>query len=208
MRLVTSSTTISTLLLVLPAPVSGQNLFTQLLNSILSPIVDGVCDTTQTQLGLGDNVDCACDAELKGLFKGVEGAVSCTLPEPRCLLPPSLYCATGDIDINVSGGLFSNTAIAADIKGCFQVDSGLPFGIANINDICFTFVPKGLRLQSCTATIGDVQCDSCEICDSGVDFKFDCSNVDILPGSLRLPGPKISTCLGLSLIPTNSTSRL
>ena len=172
----------------------------------MQPIVQGVCDTTQSELGLDDSLDCTCNAVSLGLFQGVDGTISCTLPEPRCLLPPSLYCAEGAIDIAIGGGLFSQTAIEADINACFQVDSGLPGGIASIDDICFNFVPDGLRLESCTASIGAVECQDCTICDSGVDFTFDCSNVDILPGTFSLPGPKITTCIGLSLIPSNATS--
>ena len=207
MRISTSiAASASALLFVLPSSVVGQSsLFSQLLNAVLQPFVQGVCETTQTELGLDGTVDCTCDATSRGLFQGIDGTVSCTLPEPRCLLPPSLYCADGEIDISVAGGLFTQTAIEADINACFQVDSGLPGGVASIDDICFNFVPSGLQLDSCTATIGSVDCQSCTICESGVDFTFDCSNIDILPGAFRLPGPKITTCLGLSLIPTNST---
>jgi hypothetical protein len=197
----------SALLFDQPSSVLGQSgLFTQLLNAFLQPVVQGVCATTQTELGLDGTLDCTCNATSLGLFKGVDGTITCSLPEPRCFLPPNLYCADGTIDVTVAGGLFTQTAIEADITGCFQVDSGLPGGIASIDDICFNFVPSGLSLQSCTATIGGVACQACTICDSGIDFTFDCSNIDILPGALRLPGPKITTCLGLSLIPTNTTA--
>lgn len=208
MRIITSTLALaSALLLLLPTSVVGQgNLLNQLLNAILKPLVQGVCETTQTELGLDDTLDCTCNAVSRGLFQGVDGNITCVLPEPRCLLPPNLYCADGEIDITVGGGLFTQTAIEADITGCFQVDSGLPGGIASIDDICFNFVPNGLRLDSCTASIGETECQECTICESGIDFTFDCSNVDILPGAFRLPGPKISTCIGLSLIPSNSTS--
>ena len=209
MRITASTATASAIILALPSVVKGQStgsLFNQLLNAFLQPVTQGVCETTQTELGLDGTLDCTCNTTFLGLFKGIDGSIRCTLPEPRCLLPPSLYCADGNIDISVSGGLFTQTAIEADITGCFQVDSGLPGGIASIDDICFSFVPSGLQLESCTASIGGTECESCTICESGIDFTFDCSNIDILPGALRLPGPKITTCLGLSLIPTNSTS--
>lgn len=207
MRISVSTAITSAIILALPAVVKGQSsLFNQLLNAFLQPVAQGVCDTTQTELGLDGTLDCTCDAKFLGLFLGVDGTVSCTLPEPRCFVPPSLYCADGSVEISVAGGIFTQTAIEADITGCFQVDSGLPGGVASIDDICFNFVPNGLQLESCTATIGGTECQSCTICDSGIDFTFDCSNIDVLPGAFRLPGPKITTCLGLSLIPSNATS--
>jgi hypothetical protein len=201
------STFTAFLILLLPTLVVGQSgLFNQLLNAFLQPVVQGVCATTQTELGLDGTLDCTCNAQSLGLFRGVDGNITCTLPEPRCFVPPSLYCADGTIDVSVSGGIFTQTAIETDITGCFQVDSGFPGGIASIDDICFNFVPNGLSLETCTASVGGAECQNCTICDSGIDFTFDCSNIDILPGVLRLPGPKVTTCLGLSLIPSNVTS--
>jgi hypothetical protein len=190
------------LLVIGPTPASGQSLLTQILNAIFGPIVERVCDTVQTELGLNETVDCSCEAESIGLFKGVKATLSCTLAESQCLFPPDLYCANGEIDINVSGGLFSNTAIESDFTGCFKVDSGLPSGIASIEKVCISFVPDGLKLKSCTTSIGGEDCNSCEICNSGIAFKFDCSNTDILSGAGRIPGPKITTCLGVSLART------
>ena len=198
--------TASALLFVLPTTVVGQDdIFTRLLNALLQPVVGRVCDTAQTELGLDGIVDCTCNATSRGFFRGVDGTVSCTLPEPRCLLPPSLFCADGVIEVSVGGGLFSQTALTSDITGCFQVNGGLPEDLASIEEICFNFVPSGFMLESCSATIGGVDCLSCTICESGRDFIFDCSNIDILPGPFRLQGPRSTTCIDLSLVPSNST---
>jgi hypothetical protein len=193
--------------------VVGQSLFNQLLtailNQLLGPVTQTACDTTQESLGIDDTIDCTCDVSLRGIFQGFDGSMTCTLAEERCLIPPSLYCATGELGIDIGGGLFSNTDIESNIDACFQVDSGLPGGLLSIEDICFSFVPDGLSLESCTASIGSTQCTNCTICESGVDFKFDCTNVVLIPGILGSPpllrAPKIDTCLGLSLIPTNTT---
>jgi hypothetical protein len=47
---------------------------------------------------------------------------------------------------------------------------------------------------------GRETCTSCDICDNGIDFKYDCSNVnytyaaDTLTTSSFRPGPKVETC--------------
>ena len=211
MKFITSiAATFSSLLLVQPTLVEGQSgfsgLFTQLLNAFARPVLQEVCDLTLAELGLDTAIDCTCNATYRGLFLGADGSIGCTLSEPRCLIPPDTYCATGEVNVTAGGGLFTDTAIESDISACFEVDSGLPGGIASIEDLCFVFVPSGLSLASCNASIGGVECDSCTICDSGVDFTFDCSNIDLLPGVFTFPGPKISNCIGLSLIPSGTAT--
>jgi hypothetical protein len=77
-------------------------------------------------------------------------------------------------------------------------------------EICFKFVPDGLELSSYSVSVGATPCTSCEICASGVSFKFNCSNVDLAPqvNAFFVPGPEIASCIGLSLIATNKTARV
>lgn len=53
-----------------------------------------------------------------------------------------------------------------------------------------------LAFDSCTIELDGVQCDECEICESGIGATFDCSNVNIF-GFLN--GPDINTCVGLGI---------
>jgi hypothetical protein len=176
-----------------------------LFNVLFRPFIQSACDLATSTLGIDSTLDCSCDVRYKGPFQGFSGDVGCILDPPRCLVPPDLYCATGSIDAGVEAGLFSGTDFGTDIEACFDVKSGLPKDVLSIPDICFKFVPDGLKLSSCTVSVGTAQCTSCEICASGVDFKFDCSNVDLVPESdlIFVPGPAITSCIGLSLIPTN-----
>jgi hypothetical protein len=200
---------LTTWILILPISVVEAQFFASLFNQLFRPLFQNICDAGLTALGIDGTLDCSCVLEFKGLFQGFDGMAGCTLDEPRCLVPPSLYCATGSIDIGVEGGFFTGTELTSDISACFEVQSGLPGGILSLDNICFTFIPDGLRLASCTVAIGEVECESCSICDSGIDFKFDCSNIDLLPSPLlKVPGPKFESCLGLSLIPTNTKNRL
>jgi hypothetical protein len=191
-------------------PTTEAQVLVSLFDLLFRPFIQSACNIATSTLGLDSTFDCSCDVRFKGLFQGFSGDVGCELDPPRCLVPPNLYCATGSIDLGVEAGVFFGTDFSTDIEACFDVKSGLPNNVASVPNICFKFVPDGLKLTSCTVSVGDTPCTSCEICDSGVDFKFDCSNVDLVPESnlIFVPGPTIASCIGLSLIPTNTSSRV
>jgi hypothetical protein len=210
MNLLTPKTLLlASLCVVFPNEAQGQ-LLRDFFNSLFSPLIQRGCRVVETALGLGSNssVACLCDLTFAGLFQGFDGELQCSSTTPRCLVG-NLYCATGNIDVGVQGGLFTGSAIDSNATACFNVKSGLPSGVLSVDDICLSFKAKGLKLTNCTAVLGAQQCKSCTICASGVDFKFDCSNVDLAPGPLFVvPGPKLDNCFGLSLVPKNATARL
>jgi hypothetical protein len=171
------------------------------INLLFRPLIQGACDDVQDALGLGAVFDCRCDASYKGLFQGISGMVGCALTGPaRCLVPPNLYCATGDVDATVKASLFSNAGVTSDVTASFKVLSGLPQNVTSF-DINFNFMSNGLKFSDCDVAILNTTCNDCTICASGLDFKFNCSNVDLLPNSPlpSVPGPVVD-CIGLSLV--------
>jgi hypothetical protein len=191
-------------------PTAEAQLLSSLFNLLFRPFIQSACDLATSSLGIDSTLDCGCDVLYKGLFQGFSGDVVCSLANPRCLVPPNLYCATGSIDASLEGRIFGNTGLNSNIDACFDVKSGLPNDVLSVPDICFSFVPKGLKLASCSVSVGTTPCNSCEICASGVDFKFNCSNVDLVPDTniIFVPGPAFDSCIGLSLIPRNISSRV
>ena len=155
-------------------------------------------------------MDCDCDLSYQGIFRGFKGEVACKT-KSQCFVPPSSFCATGDIEFDLAAGLFVETGLDSNITACFNVTDGFPNFLGTFleldNLFCFQFKPKGLKLDECSVKIGEKDCNSCVVCDSDVDFKFDCSNIDLESknGNVTILGPNITTCIGLSAIPTNST---
>jgi hypothetical protein len=177
-------------------------------NLLFRPLIQSTCDDVQDALGLGAVFDCECDVSYQGLFQGVSGMVDCGLTgPPRCLVPPDLYCANGDVEADVKASLFSNAGLTSDVTANFNVSSGLPQDVGSFV-ISFDFVANGLKFTECGVTIGNTTCNSCKICDP-VAFKFNCTNVNLWPNnSTFVPGPAVDTCIGLSLgNPTNTTRR-
>jgi hypothetical protein len=171
-------------------------------NLLFRPLIQSTCDDVQDALGLGAVFDCECDVSYQGLFQGVSGMVDCGLTgPPRCLVPPDLYCANGDVEADVKASLFSNAGVTSNVTANFKVTSGLPQNVTSF-DISFNFTANGLEFSDCDVAIGNTTCTSCDICfPSGIDFKFNCSNVDLLPNSPLpfVPGPEVG-CIGLSLL--------
>lgn len=189
---------------------SNAQILSGLFNRLLGRYVGPACDLAQSTLGLEDSFTCECDLDYAGLFRGLTGGVACTTTEERCLVPPDSFCAAGTIDFELAAGLFVDTGFNSNITACFDVESGFPDGLVELdNNICFEFATKGLAFDACTVTIGTATCKECTICPTGVDFKFDCSNVDLESKSaeITINGPAITDCIGLSAIPvpTNIT---
>jgi hypothetical protein len=180
-----------------------------LFDALLSPLVGPACDLAQEQLGLQNTATCDCSLDYQGIFRGFLGEVNCKTTQQRCLVQPDLFCADGTIKFELAAGLFVDTGLNSNVTACFNVKSGFPDGIVSLADeLCFEFATKGLALDACTVTIGTSTCQECTICESGVDFKFNCTNVDLETANndITIAGPAISTCLGLSAIPTNVTA--
>jgi hypothetical protein len=112
-----------------------------------------------------------------------------------------------------AGLVRGSKGLSSSATACLQFTTGFPPPLTNLtgfDTFCVTGVPgPGFKLKSCSVKIGTTQCESCTVCSSGVDIKFNCTNVDVggaVPGFV--PGPDVQTCVGLSLIPTNSASRM
>jgi hypothetical protein len=172
-------------------------------NLLFRPLIQSACDDVQDTLGLGSLFECDCDVS----YKGVSGMVGCALTQPRCLVAPNMFCDTGDVDATVEASLFSNAGLTSDVTASFKVLSGLPQDVASF-DINLKFLANGLKFTGCVA-IGNSICIGYSIFPFGIDFKFNCTNVDLLPNSpIFVPGPAVDTCIGLSLgNPTNTTRR-
>ena len=207
--------TTSTLLFIVTIasiPTPSEAVFKFLFNTLLRPLVGPACDLAQEALGLEGTANCDCDLSYQGIFRGFKGEVVCDTDIPQCFLPPDLFCATAELKFQLAAGLFVDTGLNSNISACFDVKSGFPdltVPIADFdNEFCFQFSPKGLELDKCSVQISSKACTSCEICESGVDFKFNCSNIDLEKKSevITVPGPEITKCIGLSAIPTNFTA--
>ena len=203
--------TTSTLLFIVTIasiPTPSEAVFKFLFNTLLRPLVGPACDLAQEAIGLEGTATCDCDLSYEGIFRGFSGDVGCKTTQRRCLVPPNLFCADGTIDFELSAGLFVDTGLNSNVTACFTVESGFPDGIVELdNNICFEFATKGLAFDACTVTIGSGVCQECKICETGVDFKFNCSNIDLETAStsIKIDGPAIANCIGLSAIPTNFT---
>lgn len=148
--------------------------------------------------------DCECDLSYQGIFRGFTGGVDCVTTKDQCLQPPGEFCASGNITFDLAAGLFIETGLKSNITACFDVDeetSPIPVP-GGIGAICAKFSTAGLALDKCSITIGTESCGNCTVCQSGTDFKFDCSNIDLEKNSaiVTIPGPKTETCIGLSAV--------
>jgi hypothetical protein len=204
----------STFLLALVVPTCnafGLTLLNALLDPLLDAIANAACVAGQQALGLDNVTTCECDGQLVG--GSITAELDCKLKNDICLVNGTLFCGQTTVSADIGAGIFSGTGLSASATACFNVTSGFPPPLTNLtgfNSICITAVPgTDFKLKSCSVDIGTTMCASCTVCDSGTDIKFNCSNVDVggaLPGVVQ--GPVLNTCVGLSLIPTSSTTRM
>lgn len=169
-----------------------------LFNLLFRPFIQNACTAGTEALGL-DGLTCQCDVEFIGLFQGVEGDVSCGVPS-TCFGDPSV-CATGNVEASLAASLFSGVGLDGDVSGCLNVTTINGTTVPSSPGICLTFTADGLALDGCTATVNSSPCTSCDVCSGGTSFKFNCSNVNLLPpdGVPDLYLPAVTTCLGLDL---------
>lgn len=72
-------------------------------------------------------------------------------------------------------------------------------GLTKIPELCISATPKPnslLKFDTCTATLGGTVCNSCQVCESGLDATFDCSNANFL---FNIP-LVVKECVGLGVL--------
>jgi hypothetical protein len=195
-----------TALLQVVVPVQGQSLLEVLLAPFLNLAASSTCSTIQ-DIFFNNSLsalECECEASFT-LVDGIEVGVLCGNAKEVCLLQNS-FCGTStfSVDYGIRTGLGSGEA-------CLKFDTltpGLPpalVNLINIPELCIKgTADRGLRFGSCSVTVGGTECQECTVCSSGLDVTFDCSNVNLNPigsGALKIPGPKVTQCLGIGLVP-------
>jgi len=177
-------------------------------------LLDGICtellDATIGGVGaalLGETFACTCDIELlpPAIF------ASCGTGLPVCFVPPDIVCgkpllefgidlfAILDGEFPLTGQVCYNDLVifgALDLSQlplCIGVDAGLfeIFGIGE--DGVNVTIPEGALNDACTATVGDDECTSCEVCSGGL-ISFNCT---------EFHPELIATCADLGVIPTS-----
>ena len=166
-------------------------------------LAQSACDYGLTALGLKTSTTCTCTGAISAA-QGVTASLYCTLVTPICLIPP-YFGGSVSLDWKIQDKPLKGAAgrIPGSITECITITSGLPitldkFGVPN--KLCVKATPSAfaVKLESCSATLGNTQCSSCTVCSSGFAITFDCSNVDLtgsLPGNFSLPAVK--KCLNL-----------
>jgi hypothetical protein len=188
------------------------NLFNDIFNPILDVLARSTCQYVQSTAINGDEalteyVNCDCSAT----FNRVNGMVVnafCALTEAICLDPTEkIFCGTTNIE-----AVFRRKTNQLGTTACLEIDTGLSIEIdgeqPQIPEICLTAQSTVLaqrsvfRIDTCTLRIASRRCQSCTICDSGKDVKFDCSNIQLnsLFGDEPIPGPVLDTCVGIGFI--------
>jgi hypothetical protein len=100
----------------------------------------------------------------------VVGGRACSVPELYGRIDPRLFPG--------SGSLLYYELCYANV-----VVLDRPLAVTQLRPFCINIGREGRRFQpssgeNCTAGIGDVQCNSCELCDDGFGVNFNCSNID------------------------------
>lgn len=193
--------------------------FSNLFSDIFNPFIDGVarstCQYVQSTAINGDEalteyINCDCTAS----FNRANGMVVhafCALTEAICLDPTEkIFCGTTNIEAD-----FRRKTNKLGTTACLEIDTGLSIEIdgeqPQIPEICLTAQSTVLaqrsvfRIDTCTIRIASRRCQSCTICDTGKDLKFDCSNIQLNPlfGNEAIPGPVLDTCVGIGFIFSN-----
>ena len=138
------------------------------------------CDDGLTRLGL-QNSNCGCIADVES-WPSIKGVAGCS---------SGVFCIQGDLcgDARFSMTFKSGGALdtSEELYSYFATSS------PSIYEIRIIAQPQDSeRFGSCSATIDSTNsCQSCSICEDGITFSFDCSNVNVDGGA----GPVVSNCL-------------
>ena len=191
------------------------NLFSDILNPFVDVLARSTCQYLQSTAinrdeALIDYINCDCSASFTRTNGMVVNAF-CALNEAICLDPTErIFCGTTNIEAD-----FQRKTNKLKTTACLETDTGLSIEIdgqsPQIPEICLSAQSTVLaqrsvfRIDTCTIRIASRKCQSCTICDSGKDLKFDCSNIqlDTLIGNTAIPGPVLNTCVGIGFIFSN-----
>lgn len=147
------------------------------------------------------NDQCSCDDS--GL------SIKCTrMKEQICISPfDPVFCTNYTDDIS-DGGVYETKLSSKPLTGQYFTTQ-VTISIENIFDFHFEAV-DGASSESKKYTKCEIlfngwdDCTSCDICDNGIDFKYDCSNTNYTVATDTLtsfrPGPKVETCFPVANI--------
>jgi hypothetical protein len=155
-----------------------------------------VCSQVLDLMSPLDETTCDCEGDFS-IVDGLSVDVACQSTKTVCIADN--YCGAHFIYATIT------PKGVEDSKACLKLnltDSEVP-------DLCVTAKGAGfgknttLKMESCGVTFGETAC-TCTVCESGRDFTFDCSAIEIDTPSVLLPsftGPKTEKCIGLGLLP-------
>ena len=184
------------------------------------------CDTLKASTGLTSTEECFCF----GSDKFGVSVICDPMKEKICLLPSSeLFCsnASDATEVTATSTAYFAGSTSRKLLGIFSP----PIMVAQeavvvyfestdfLNGFLFVFdrgdgQSSSKMYSGCSITsntlVNDTEfdfdeCSSCDICDSGVDFKYDCSNAngtfafsDVTNTTELVPGPKVDSCIPIA----------
>jgi hypothetical protein len=194
-------------------------LFSNVFNGIFNPIIDVIARSTCSEIQstavndderLLDYINCDCSGSFT-ISKGIAIDMFCTLSEAVCLNPISqLFCGSTNIEAN-----YRRKSQQLKTTACIELETGLPIELngkqPQIPELCLSAQSTILsqsnlyNIQSCSIKIDSSKCQSCTICESGKDVKFNCENVNLnnVINDVVIPGPVVDTCIGIGFIFNN-----
>lgn len=142
-------------------------------------------------------------------------AVTCVNDDPVCFASDETLC--GRTEFSTLWTL--SNAIATSFNTCVDLTqppypASVTVGADIPSPLCVLIEPVenqegDLEYSSCVASMGGTNCAQCDICESGLGVKFDCSNINIQPNApAKVDGPVADViCLDVSLGPEDEGSK-
>jgi hypothetical protein len=121
--------------------------------------------------------------------------LGCETNEEFCI-PSTQFCAKAGFDGKYyRRSINSKTKLTFDIQDLYGDDyvNPAPLSLELIHIAPLTF-RKPFFLQDCNANVGNETCTSCDACNNGKGFKFNCTNIEVI-GGITLPN--VNGCIGL-----------
>ena len=175
--------------------------------------VDIACTIVDNALGF-EFEDCSCNFNGFALKGTLTGESECAFREPVCVLPNNTLCATNaGIFSSFPAGFFQvpNTTTTLYTRFDFTDAVGIFPGKNSFSVKVSFYERNGFELgKECSIEVPQFveTCTSCTVCDSGKDFRYDCSNIifpEVNYSTATFPKYSNNTCRGLNFMPTNAT---